>query len=219
MNTLIDANILDEITRPYTGSKIRKRDKPLSFSISVILHVAVFGLAGISFIKPTQFAVDKGLGSIEVNLVAASSEVVPQEVIEVPVEAKSEFVEKEIVKPIVKMVEQQAPVTTQGKDQQTIKSMGGAISEAKPDYLQNPAPAYPEAARRRGHQGTVLLLANIDKSGVPVRINLEKSSGHALLDDAAIKAVKTWKFNPAKLGDMPIESTVRVPIKFNLNEI
>lgn len=220
MNTVIDTARVGEMAKPYRGPTMRKRDKPLSFSISVIVHVAVFALAGVSFITPSQFAVDRGLGSIEVNLVAApASEVTPQEVMEIPLETKAEFVEKDIIKPPGKVVEQHASVTTQGKDQQTVQSAGGAISEAKPDYLQNPAPAYPEAARRRGYQGTVMLLAHVDKSGMPVRINIEHSSGHTLLDAAALKAVKTWRFSPARLGDMPIDSTVRVPIKFNLNDI
>jgi protein TonB len=222
MKALICPVILHDKTVFYTSSPVSKADKSLSLFISVAVHLVILLAAGALFIKPPQFAVDHGVSSIEVNLVASPTEAVAQVPIPVPIPVpapvKSDFVEKRIEKPVTKFVEKQAPSKTAGKDKVTLRSAGGAISEAKPDYLKNPAPEYPESARRRGYEGTVLLTVAVSKDGDPVKIDIEKSSGHASLDEAALKAVKTWKFLPGKLGNMPVESVVRVPIRFYLNE-
>jgi TonB family protein len=192
-----------------------KRDKSMGFMCSVILHLVVFGVAGLSLIKQPQFGVDQGLSGMEVDLVAPAVETPKQEVLPPPEEAKSDFVEPAPA-PVGKT--EPSPVATQGKDEVTMKSTGGAITEAKPDYLKNPAPSYPESARRRGYQGAVMLRAVIDKTGTPIQVDIEQSSGHSLLDEAALKAVQKWRFRPGLLGNIPVESTVRVPIKFDLQD-
>ncbi len=209
--------VLKDLTCPIIRlDKSRRRDKSVSFSISICLHVLVFVLISVSLIKPPQFAVDKGAGSIEVNLVAAPSEVTPQvEVVKAPVEVKSDFTQKEAVKPVI---EKETISKTTGKEQMTVQSTGGAITEAKPDYLKNPAPVYPESARRRGYEGTVFLIAQVNKDGYAEQVEIETSSGHSSLDEAALKAVKTWRFRPALLGSIPVSSSVRVPVRFNLED-
>lgn len=92
----------------------------------------------------------------------------------------------------------------------------GALSEVNPDYLRNPAPAYPHRARQKGWEGLVLLKVLVNTSGHPVDIAVEKTSGHSILDDAAVKSVKGWKFFPARLGNVAVESTVEVPVRFQL---
>lgn len=83
-------------------------------------------------------------------------------------------------------------------------------------YLRNPPPRYPLAARRAGEQGTVTLKVLVTREGLPARVDLEKSSGSAHLDHAALEAVKTWRFAPARQGAEPVESWVLVPIVFRL---
>jgi protein TonB len=222
----MDPVMVQKTSNPYTSSNLSKQDKYLSFFVSALIHASIILIAMISFIKPPVFAVDHGVSSIEVNLVAAPSEVVtPQPPPMPPVPVKSEFVVKQIVKPVTKVVtsiikkdERKIIPKTRGKGQATAQSARGAVSEAKPDYLNNPAPVYPEIARQLGYEGIVFLTADIDKSGMPVKVEIEKSSGHSQLDEAALKAVKTWKFRPGEFGNMPIESVVRVPIKFYLGE-
>ncbi|HVK56295.1 MAG TPA: energy transducer TonB [Burkholderiales bacterium] len=84
-------------------------------------------------------------------------------------------------------------------------------------YRSNPAPSYPSAAQKRGLQGQVVLKVHILASGQPDNIDVAKSSGHAILDEAAVKAVATWVFDPAKRGQTPIDGWVRVPLIFKLN--
>lgn len=83
-------------------------------------------------------------------------------------------------------------------------------------YLRNPAPAYPLAARRVGQQGTATVRVLVTTEGLPARVNLEKSSGSPSLDNAAVEAVKGWRFKPALRGTEPVEGEVLVPIVFRL---
>lgn len=83
-------------------------------------------------------------------------------------------------------------------------------------YLSNPSPAYPPAARRAGQQGTVTLRVLVRRDGLPWRVEIEKSSGSSHLDTAAVDAVWSWRFVPARQGPDPIESWVLVPVVFRL---
>jgi len=58
----------------------------------------------------------------------------------------------------------------------------------------------------------------VGADGVPQDIQVEKSSGSRLLDQAAIAAVKTWVFNPGQKGGKPAPGYALVPIDFNLSE-
>jgi protein TonB len=97
---------------------------------------------------------------------------------------------------------------------------GVAGNEAEADEnvrtLSNPAPRYPELARGRGHEGTVLVEAVVDERGVPTGVRLKESSGHGLLDEAAVAAVKKWRFSPARSGGKTVSTRVIAPIEFRL---
>jgi protein TonB len=83
-------------------------------------------------------------------------------------------------------------------------------------YLRNPPPTYPSVAQQRGWQGTVLLKVHVLASGRPDHVGLASSSGHESLDDAALEAVTSWRFAPARRGDQAIDGWVQVPIEFKL---
>jgi protein TonB len=91
-------------------------------------------------------------------------------------------------------------------------------ADYKAAYLNNPRPAYPLLAIRQGAQGQVLLLVEVLPDGRAGRIELEKFSGHAMLDAAAINAVRAWRFTPARKDGLLTTQTVRIPIHFNLKE-
>lgn len=84
-------------------------------------------------------------------------------------------------------------------------------------YRNNPAPDYPALAQDRGLQGQVILKVQVLATGKPATINVEKSSGHKILDDAAVKAVQGWAFEPARRGQTPIDGWVKVPLNFKLS--
>jgi len=83
-------------------------------------------------------------------------------------------------------------------------------------HLQNPPPRYPLVARRRGEEGTVTLRVHVQRDGVPASVGLEKSSGSNALDNAALEAVRAWRFAPARQGEEAVDAWVLVPIVFRL---
>lgn len=83
-------------------------------------------------------------------------------------------------------------------------------------YLRNPPPRYPPAARRNGDEGRVMLKVLVSPAGVPVRVEVDQSSGSPPLDSAALDAVKAWRFVPARRGVQNVEAWVRVPVVFRL---
>lgn len=86
------------------------------------------------------------------------------------------------------------------------------------DYLDNPKPMYPALSRRMGEEGKVVLRVQVAASGLPTEVVLHVSSGSARLDQAAIDAVRRWKFLPARRGDQAVAASVLVPIVFSLKE-
>lgn len=84
-------------------------------------------------------------------------------------------------------------------------------------YLRNPAPVYPSIARRSGEHGTVMLKVLVSAEGMPLKIELDQTSGSKSLDGAAQEAVKGWRFVPARRGTQNIEGWVRVPVVFRLD--
>jgi protein TonB len=83
-------------------------------------------------------------------------------------------------------------------------------------YLNNPAPAYPALSRRMGEEGRVLVRVHVSEDGTPTQVQLKTSSSHPRLDEAAVDAVRHWRFVPARRGDAPVAAWVLVPISFSL---
>lgn len=84
--------------------------------------------------------------------------------------------------------------------------------------LNNKAPVYPLLSRKRKEQGTVWLLILVSQQGLVTELKLKTSSGFARLDDAAMRAVKLWKFQPALKQGKPIDYWYELPVKFSLNQ-
>ena len=77
-------------------------------------------------------------------------------------------------------------------------------------------PKYPASALRAGETGTVLVLASIDRNGVPIEVSLDDRSGNREFDRSALQAVRQWRFQPALRDGKPVAATVRVPVEFAL---
>ena len=84
-------------------------------------------------------------------------------------------------------------------------------------YLNNPAPDYPAMSRRIGEEGRVLMKVLVSAEGAAEDVQIEKSSGSERLDNAAIQAVKRWRFIPAKKNNQAFSAYVMVPMKFSLD--
>jgi protein TonB len=220
-------------------------DKFVSFFIAVTLHGAAFTAGNAMFSTPAQYGIEQGDGAVEVNLVAAppaaSSEslflersMAEKKPLDTAKETDEVFMDESItqkkieeIRKIENLVRGAAePVketgdgssVVPGKDATTLYSSASAQTRAKPNYLKNPAPTYPEAARRAGQEGLALLSVSVSRDGVPEEVEIRKSSGFYLLDEAAVRAVRKWKFQPAGVGGIPIASRVEIPIRFRLDE-
>lgn len=82
--------------------------------------------------------------------------------------------------------------------------------------LNNPPPTYPRLSRRLHEQGTVVLKILILANGRVGEIKLQQSSGFSRLDQAAIKAVKQWRYQAARRGDTPIDYWYQQAVNFTL---
>lgn len=87
---------------------------------------------------------------------------------------------------------------------------------AHPLYRENPEPEYPPLARRRQQEGTVVLEALVNPDGKVGGLAVRQSSGHPLLDEAALKGVKGWRFEPGRRGAVAVVMKVLVPVRFGL---
>jgi len=105
----------------------------------------------------------------------------------------------------------QPPATTAA-----VPAMAVTTVSRKVEYLYNPPPDYPPRARRLGLEGEVLVRTRVQPNGECGELVLGQSSGYALLDQAALKAVRTWRFRPARRGDEEIVSWVEIPVRFRL---
>ena len=75
---------------------------------------------------------------------------------------------------------------------------------------------YPEQAREAGWAGRVLLKMRVSNDGRTVFVEVQESSGWAVLDEAARLAAKRCRFEPALRDGRAVWSTVRLPITFSL---
>jgi protein TonB len=85
-----------------------------------------------------------------------------------------------------------------------------------PGYYRNPPPPYPAEARRLKQEGKVLLEVVVSAEGRVADLALKQSSGFPLLDEAALKAVRHWRFKPARLAGLMTQTKVQIPIRFEL---
>jgi protein TonB len=94
---------------------------------------------------------------------------------------------------------------------------GGGQAYTAARYASCPPPVFPAEARKTRLSGTVLLLVQIDEHGRPLSIDLRKTSGHAILDTAALRAVRAWRFEPARRDGKPVDARLEIPIRFALS--
>lgn len=84
------------------------------------------------------------------------------------------------------------------------------------DYLRNPPPLYPVLARRMGWHGKVILNVEVLADGRCGDVGVFQSSGHRILDDAALEAVRQWRFVPATHAGIAVTKWFKIPINFSL---
>jgi len=91
--------------------------------------------------------------------------------------------------------------------------VGGGVSA--PRILYAPDPEYSEEARKAKYQGTVVLWVVVGPDGRPRDIRIQRSLGLGL-DEKAMEAVRTWKFDPARKDGQPVAVQINVEVNFRL---
>lgn len=91
--------------------------------------------------------------------------------------------------------------------------VGGGVSAPRPIY--SPDPEYSEEARKAKFQGTVMLWMVVGPDGRPHDIRVAQSLGLGL-DEKAIEAVRTWRFEPARKDGQPVSVQINVEVSFRL---
>ena len=89
----------------------------------------------------------------------------------------------------------------------------GGVTQPRPIY--DPDPDYSEAARKAKYQGAVVLWLVVGADGLPHQIRVQRSLGMGL-DEKAVAAVSTWRFQPATLNGQPVAVEVNVQVSFRL---
>jgi TonB family protein len=93
--------------------------------------------------------------------------------------------------------------------------VGGLVQAGK--LIEQKKPEYPEKARVRGTEGAVLLEAVISMEGIPLNWKV-LSSPDPDLSEAAIEAVRQWRYEPTLLNGEPIEVVTTISVRFRLED-
>jgi TonB family protein len=208
----------------WEGNLGMQKPTPLQicFGTSILLHVVVIGLCRVYGLGPfsttNQRETDTDI-AITLTLVSAPEDPAATQIIQ-----KKAPLPKATLEPVKTAApfDPGLPVQPESKSvalapappEEPLESVPVAI--AQPNYLKNSAPEYPAAARRRHEEGLVVLNVEVTPEGHARKVNIKKSSGFDLLDNAAVNAVENWEFEPARVGSVSLESEVEVPIRFQL---
>lgn len=93
------------------------------------------------------------------------------------------------------------------------------LPDSAVQYLQAPEVVYPRISMRNGETGLVIVRAYIGTGGgAPHSVQIEKSSAHVRLDQAALAAVQKARFKPYAEKGQPVEGWAVIPIRFELEK-
>ncbi|GAA5095801.1 energy transducer TonB [Wohlfahrtiimonas larvae] len=191
-----------------------KKSEPIANAMSFdVMEMEFFGAssesveeARVEEVEPEVFDHPAVEELIEKEIVAVKSVdqadiVIPEKKEEVKEIKKVEKVEpikqKVVQKPVVKP---QPKVQTQNIAKNSAKQQmkGGKplVSSSSIKFIKNPAPKRPRIAHRNKWTGNSVVMVEIDQRGIPVKVVLERSSGHDVLDKAALEAARGVKIHP-----------------------
>ncbi len=108
--------------------------------------------------------------------------------------------------PVVHLPPQSAPDPSAGE-------------RTEPVAEHHPRPPYPSVARRRSYEGSVVLLVEVLSDGRVGEVRVSRSSGHDVLDRAALQTVRDrWRFRAGSVGGRTASSWIEIPIEFRLRD-
>jgi periplasmic protein TonB len=126
-------------------------------------------------------------------------------------------------------VVQQAPPTVQPiSTQPPTIAPAAATPDAQPTPVYAPqivvdarfvdrvSPLYPDIAREQGAQGTAIVLATVGPKGTVISVAIDQSTGNKVLDQSALSAARSSKFQPPEIDGKPATETYRIVYTFSL---
>lgn len=190
----------------------------IGFGFVALLHVAlvwvlVNGLA--------QSAVEIVTGPIEARIIeeiplAPADPVPPPPELAPPPKAFVPLPEVTIDLPPV--APETTAITAEAKPVEEVTPPQPPSAQADPAHA-NRRPDYPASSRRLGHEGTVVLLLNVDVDGRVRAAKVESSSGYPRLDEAALEeALKSWRFQPVLRAGTAVAVWQRYAVTFRLTD-
>jgi iron complex transport system ATP-binding protein len=123
------------------------------------------------------------------------------------------------VSPPVQQAQEAPEINIGGNDSETNAIASGPhVMPASVDArAHNQEPVYPLEAVRHAQQGAVILLIHVSPVGLPLGVDVVRSSGFVLLDRAAREAVTNWHFLPAVKDGQPIPFDMALRVVFHLD--
>jgi protein TonB len=91
--------------------------------------------------------------------------------------------------------------------------VGGGVSA--PRVIYAPDPEFSEEARKAKYQGTVVLWLVVGSDGHTQKIRVQRTLGMGL-DEKAVEAIRTWRFEPARKDGVPVAVQINVEVNFRL---
>jgi len=109
-----------------------------------------------------------------------------------------------------------APLVSQDSGSPKPQRIGGMVMAAS--LIRQVRPAYPADMKAQGLEAAVVLQAVISKEGVPQSLNAQSPEVNRAFVDAAIEAVRQWRYKPTLLNGEPVEVITTITINFTLSQ-
>ncbi len=221
-------------TRPAEPAQPKAGEsEKLSINARVAIAVVVLHIAVIAGLVTQRYVINKPDGPVALELLSIPAappppREVPQVILESP---------PVIIPPPVFEIEDRPPTITAvvSDDPPRVSSpVAATLVEGPPTAAPSRAPAivtgvdlsasmteatpprYPYQSRRAKEEGTVVLAVLLGLDGRVERVSIHKSSGHRRLDDAALEAVRRWRWSPRLRDGVPVAVSGLVDIPFML---
>lgn len=94
--------------------------------------------------------------------------------------------------------------------------VGGNVQMAK--LVRQPRPEYPAELKAQGITGTVMLRAVISTTGEPMNVEVVNTTVNYGLAQAALDAVRQWRYQPTLLNGQPVEIVTNIEVNFELDQ-
>lgn len=193
----------------------------LSLIISLVLVIVI--LQGFKKFEEKEVVVEKKLSSLDIEQVPQTEQqksAAPPSRPTVPIPSEDETLPEDetIDDTMLDMTEEAPPPPPPSNDQVQVRF----IPHDEPPQPVGGYTAiqrnltYPEIALKAGVEGQVLVWAFVDKNGNVTNTQVKKSLGNNGCDEAAVKAIKSVQWKPAKQRDDPVGVWVMVPVEFQL---